>query len=251
MFYFKKSLGQNFLKDENKAKKIVEIANVKDENILEIGPGAGALTKYLYPLAKKLVLVEKDSRLIEDLENRFVNAEIYNQDFLEWDMNEIKDFKFVSNIPYNITGPILKKLVDSRDKIKEAYILVQKELAERVVAKPNDKNRSLLSVLMQLYSQVKIELQVPRGCFTPSPKVDSAVISLKFNSKEKDEHLLEVAKTLFSNKRKQILNNLMKYGTKAEISNILEELSIDYKLRAEQLTLDEIKLISKKIREIE
>ncbi|HCB64116.1 MAG TPA: ribosomal RNA small subunit methyltransferase A [Fusobacteria bacterium] len=244
MFHFKKSLGQNFLRNDSIIEKAVRIANVDGCEILEMGPGKGALTKFLVNKAQKVVLVEKDERLIEELQNKFHDVEIFNEDFLKWDISKyITRAKFVSNIPYNITGPIIEKLLSNRDIITEAHMIIQKEVAQRIVAKPGDKNRSLFSVIVQMFANPKIGFYVSRNSFYPVPDVDSAFISLYFNNKKRDDKIVNMVKLMFANKRKQVINNLSCLASKKDLENIFRSLKLNPKLRAEDLSINDIEML--------
>lgn len=247
MFKYKKSLGQNFLQNHSILKKIVSRSLIEGKNVLEIGPGDGALTRYLFPLAKSLTVIEKDDRLIGILKKEFENnVKIVNKDFLEWDMN-IERSTIVANIPYNITSPIIEKILKNRCRVDRAFLTIQKEVAERIVAKPGDKNRGVLSVLVQMFCDVKIEFVIPKNNFFPVPKIDSALMSMDINrDPELAEETLKMAKILFSQKRKQITNPLtLFFDSKDSAKEALTSLNIDYTLRAEKLTIEEISKIAK------
>lgn len=242
MFKYKKSLGQNFLVDRYRIRKIVELAEISNEPIVEIGPGSGALTRELKGYSK-LYLIEKDKRLVDDLKSEFPIAEIFNEDFLKWNFKNIlkEKVKVIGNIPYNITSPIIERLVDNRDIFNSAYMTIQREVAERLIAEPGDRNRSMLSFYVQLFAKVKILMHIPRGSFYPIPKVDSSTVSIIFNDKNIDERVIEIAKILFTQKRKQIINTLsVVVEDRNRARDILEKNKIDSKSRIAELSNNQI-----------
>ncbi|ACJ74962.1 dimethyladenosine transferase [Thermosipho africanus TCF52B] len=242
----KKSLGQNFLTNLEIAKKIVESANVQTgETVLEIGPGAGTITEFLIKKGANVVAVEIDKRLtpILDRFNEFENFKIYYQDFLKFDMKLLgENFKVVSNIPYSITGMIIKKILFS--KFSTAVLMVQKEVGDRLLAKPGE-DRSFLTVVVQTFTDIEKVLHVSKGNFVPPPQVDSVV--LKFTRKENiyekyniEEFWTFVSKC-FEKKRKTLLNNL-----KGFVKNLDCFSEFDLKLRPQQLSNDDfLKLFEK------
>lgn len=212
-----KKLGQNFLSNSSIAKKIVELANVSNEDvILEIGPGAGTLTEELLKKGAKVFAVEIDKRLNVILEGlkTYENFTLIFEDFLKLDISFLpKDFKVVSNIPYSITGPILKKILFS--DFSEAYLMVQKEVGERLLAPVGDSNRGFLTVVVQTFCTIEKLLTVSKGNFVPNPQVDSVVLKIKRNEniyKNYDikEYWTFVSKC-FEQKRKTIYNNLKNF----------------------------------------
>lgn len=220
----KKFLGQNFLINPKVAERIAVEANIsKKDIILEIGPGTGKLTKYLLAKAKKVVAIEKDKHLFEDLKERFTDQiklstlVLINDDILDFDFKKYKlktkSYKLVANIPYNITGAILKKFLSEKEQPESMILMVQKEVAERILAR--DKKESLLSISVKAYSDPKILFKVGRGNFYPSPNVDSVVIAIKnisrkvFIKNEIDEKMFwEIVRTGFAHKRKKLSSNL-------------------------------------------
>ncbi|ONN27814.1 dimethyladenosine transferase [Thermosipho affectus] len=209
-----KSLGQNFLTNQKIAKEIVEKAEIDEKDVvLEIGPGAGALTEYLVLTGAKIIAVEVDKRLIPILKrfNKFDNIQIVFQDFLKFDLSILpKDFKVVANIPYSITGMILKKILFSR--FSRAVLMVQKEVGERLLAPPRS-DRSFLSVVVQNFTVAKKLLNVSKGNFIPQPKVDSVVLDLK-RKKDFEYDIGEFwnfVSRCFEAKRKTLYNNLRKF----------------------------------------
>ena len=254
--------GQNFLIDKNVLNKIVKMAELKkDDIILEIGAGFGVLTQELAKRVKKVIAVELDKRLIEALKEKFEkfkNVEIIHEDILKIQFAsgriklQNKKYKIVANVPYNITSIILRKFL-SEEIIKpsEMILLVQKEVAERIIAKPGQM--SLLSLSAQFYSQPKIISTVSNNSFWPRPKVDSAIIklsSIKIGDgilNEKD--FFDLCRIGFSSRRKQLKNNLKKIANKIDekkLEEIFQELNFDFKIRAQELSVqDWIELYNK------
>lgn len=243
MFYYKKSLGQNFLK-AHRALELVDIANISGRVIVEIGPGNGSITKHL-SMAKELILVEKDDRFISELDRLFPSAITINSDFLELSLDSIKrseKLTVISNLPFNVAAPIIERLIKNRDLFSEAYLVVQREVAERIVSQ--DK-KSCFSFLVQTFSQPKIERFISSSDFHPKPKVDAAYLSLKFNSREYSVDLIKFVKEIFMNKRKQIINNLSKVVGSREIAlSILDRLGIDKSIRVERLPNEDIERLA-------
>lgn len=230
----KKSLGQNFLTDKNIVEKIVKTADISTStNVIEIGPGIGALTQLLIDNSLFTTVVEIDNQLIPVLEKSFGNYDnfaIKHIDFLQVDANEFdlhgaKTTKVVANLPYYITTPIITKILNEMPFVDEIYIMVQKEVAERITAAPCNKTYGSLSVYCQLCCEVKYEFTVKRTVFMPPPNVDSAIISLK--RKHIDIDIVDTEKFVqncFRQKRKTLVNNLnVSYGI--EKSALIEFLS--------------------------
>ncbi|WP_373440769.1 16S rRNA (adenine(1518)-N(6)/adenine(1519)-N(6))-dimethyltransferase RsmA [Metamycoplasma equirhinis] len=236
-----KSFGQNFLINKNIRFQIVESANIANKNVIEIGPGLGAITEILAGKVKSLVAYEIDERLYSYLKEKNFdsNVTIINGDFLESsiDFIEGKKVNIIGNIPYNITSPIIFKLLDNIEKIESATLMVQKEVADRIVASPNNKAFSKLSVIMQLFSNVKKLFNVKAKEFSPAPKVDSAVIKIDFIENkfliENKREILEFVKLCFQFKRKMLFNNLLTKYAKETILNIFAKLNISKNARAE------------------
>ena len=211
---FKKSLGQHFLIDKNIKKKIVNLLEIKDDDlILEIGPGDGALTEFIYEKTKNIILVEKDKRLLEVLRRKFKDViEILNADFLDFEFNFNQKIKIVGNLPYNVASQIIFKVLENIDSWGMAVFMLQKEVVERIVAENNSKDFSILSVLCQVFCKVEKKFDVSRECFIPKPNVTSSVIKLVSKDTEikvlKD--FLNFTKALFYGRRKKLLNTLKK-----------------------------------------
>lgn len=260
-FRFSKALGQNFLVDKNFVDKIVDLAEVKGENILEIGPGIGTITQAMADQgAKKIVAIELDKTLIPILSDNlgdYKNIKVIQGDILKVDLEEIireefngEDFKVVSNLPYYITTPIIEKLVTHDLPCKDMTIMVQKEVADRMVADEKDKEYSSLSIFVKFYSTHEDFFKVPKSVFIPQPKVDSAVLKLKLRVYDKDvdrKILFNLVKAGFNKRRKTILNSLSAVVNKDDLKTILKDLDLKENLRAENLSLDDFLRIAKEV----
>lgn len=256
MIKSKKQYGQNFITDKNLINKIIEIANPKDKHVIEIGPGKGALTFSLYEKSKTLICYEID----KDLKDYFnylqkqSNFNIIYDDYLKRDLSfdlTEDEYILVSNTPYYITSPIIISFLET-PKIKRATLMLQKEFADRLLAKPNTKQYNQLTVLVNYYCDVKQELKVNRTLFKPVPKVDSVVINLtkhdKYNlTKDEEINFLKFIKFSFKQKRKTLVNNLCKgYNvSKKEIITFLENNNINPKIRAENINIETLIKLSK------
>jgi len=211
----KKSLGQNFLTDSNIIRKIVKlIENTDFDTLVEIGPGRGALTQHLVNLNKRLILVEIDSNLAMLLKETFSQIEILNIDFLKWQPDSsIKNVAIIGNLPYNISTQIIFNVLSNYTIYKKAIFMLQKEVAERVVANNSSKNYSILSVISQTFSTPKINFHISPNCFYPKPKVTSSLVSFeisnKYNIENFDKFFLFI-KAFFYGKRKKLINVLKK-----------------------------------------
>ncbi len=244
----KKSLGQNFLTERNIVEKIVRTANVdKDTNVIEIGPGIGALTELLINQSKFTTAVEIDDELIPVLTESFgqsSNFELKHIDFLKadsegFDTHGASVTKVVANLPYYITTAIITKILNEMPYVDEIYIMVQKEVAERIAASPSSKQYGSLSVYCQLLCEVNYEFTVKRTVFMPPPNVDSAIISLKRKDVDCDIAAIEkFVQNAFKQKRKTLVNNLNKaYGVeKPVITQFLVNLGYKPSVRAEEVS---------------
>ena len=247
-FEFRKSLGQNFIKDENIIDKIVKYSEVdKDTLVIEIGPGAGSLSKKIIPEAGYALLYEIDTRLKDILDNALKdnnNYEIIFGDFLKQDISEIRNkYKYdkiyvVANLPYYITTPIITKLLDEiyPDRI---IVMVQEEVADRLSSNYGNKEYGMISVLLGSRYDIKKLFKVSKNCFIPSPNVDSAVISLDKNDKlgSVDRYKFETfIKDAFQFKRKNLKNNLRKYDLN-KIEEILNKYGYNLSNRAEDIPI--------------
>ena len=251
-FKHKKKFGQNFLTDQKEVlRKIMEVSAVNEnDTVLEIGPGEGALTALLLDTAEKVVTVEIDRDLEKILRKKFDGNPKYTlvmNDVLETDLKEYvgAGTKVVANIPYYITSPIINKLIENRDVIDEIYIMVQKEVAERICAKKG-KERSVLTLAVEYFGEAEYLFTIPKEAFTPIPKVDSAFMSIKLYKDDKYKKLVaediffKNVKAAFANKRKNLLNNLTSLGmSKDELRVVLNEVGIKETERAENLTIED------------
>ncbi|MDR3157045.1 MAG: 16S rRNA (adenine(1518)-N(6)/adenine(1519)-N(6))-dimethyltransferase RsmA [Lactobacillales bacterium] len=267
----KKSLGQNFLTDANLLQKIVEVADIdKKTNVLEIGPGMGALTKYLARLSHRVLALEIDEEMLAVLEESLIdcpNVLIVNQDVLKVNLkkivsevfNEDLPLKVVANLPYYITTPILIHLLESDLIIEKIVVMIQKEVSERISANPSTKAYGSLSIAVQYFMEAKIELMVPKTVFVPQPNVDSAILSLTRRDKPVvdvvDEHaFFRLTRASFAMRRKTLWNNLTHaYGKDDQTTNWLlrafEQAGIDPKRRGDSLFLQEFADLSNAMEE--
>lgn len=244
----KKRWSQNFLTDPNTCRKICETVQ-QDENsgILEIGPGQGALTRYLVELYDTVWAIEIDPELAEQLPARLEypkNLQVINRDFLSCTPEELTGYltncggRVIGNLPYHITSPIIFKLLENHQRMTQAVLMVQKEVAERICATPGNKQYGILSVFCQYYAQCEYRLTVPAGQFFPKPQVDSAVIRLEFYRDlpylAEDKLLFSrIVKTSFNQRRKMLRNTLSAIFEKT----ILEMLDFDFTRRPETLSV--------------
>ncbi len=248
-FVFKKSLGQNFINDNNILNKIVECSNIdKNTLVIEIGPGAGSLSEKIIPLSGYSILYEIDIRLKEILSqtlNKYDNYEIIFGDFLVQDLSLLREsyhykkIYVVANLPYYITSPIIVKLLEELypDKI---IIMVQDEVADRLAALPRTKNYGMISVLLGSRYDLKKLFKVSKNCFVPSPNVDSAVVSMTKNDKLGDvdvKKFNKLIKDAFKYKRKNIRNNLKDYDLE-NIELILSKYNYTLRNRAEDISVN-------------
>lgn len=267
-FFTKKSLGQNFLRSPKALKDIVDAADLQPKDlVLEIGPGEGTLTAALLEKDStvRVIAIEKDDRLIPILNEKFEveikegRLTLVHGDILELPLHSkvlsdlgLKDkkFKVVANIPYYITGAILPMLLSEKIQPSKAVVLVQKEVAERVVAR--DGKESILSVSVKAYGKTSIAARVPRGAFVPAPNVDSAVlvidgISKNFFKKISENDFFKVVKTGFAHKRKLLGTNLDSMGYKTARQALTEMGKDPLRVRSEELTLDDWKMLTEKV----
>lgn len=251
-FKFKKSLGQNFLIDKNFVDKIIDIADIENENVLEIGPGIGTITYEMAKIAKKVLAVEIDENLIPILQQNleeFSNVKVINQDILKVDLKKLieeefsnQSFKVVSNLPYYITTPIIELLITSNFPCQDMTIMVQKEVAQRMVASANDKDYSSLSVFVKFYSDAKILVNLPKTVFMPQPKIDSSILNLKlriYDENVDQKKLFNLVRAGFNKRRKTILNSLSDVAKKDDLKIAFEKTGLRENLRAENLSIDD------------
>jgi 16S rRNA (adenine1518-N6/adenine1519-N6)-dimethyltransferase len=246
----KKSLGQNFLKDPHYLCKIADAAQVcSDDQVLEIGPGLGHLTAVLAKRANCVLALELDTRLIPVLEREFgeqKHISIVHADALEYPYGSLTGrWKAVANLPYYISTPIIQLLITHRDKFTSLTLLLQKEVAQRIASPPGSKEYGFLSVLVQLSAEPRIEFMVPASAFTPVPKVDSAVVTLRMRehpaaAKTDKAFLVTLLKAVFSQRRKTLRNGLKPLGLPPErIDAVTGQTGIDLSRRAETLSVEE------------
>lgn len=266
--FFKKKFGQNFLIDKNVIEKIITSANVtKDDTVIEIGPGIGNMTQYLSTYAKKVLAIEIDRDLVkilrEDTLSECENAEVIGEDFMRLDLDDLfhnklkgEKIKVVSNLPYYITTPIIMELLNYREQIDSITIMIQKEVADRINAKPKTKDYGSLSIAIGVFSETEYVTTVPHTCFIPEPNVDSAVIRINILDKPKLEMddvdlFFKVVRAAFSQRRKTLVNTLYSgmdiFESKEQLEKMLEELGIEKTIRGEALSISEFEKIAMKI----
>ena len=270
-FTFKKSFGQNFLTDTNILQKIVDTAEIdKNVNVIEIGPGIGALTEFLAENAAEVMAFEIDERLVPILEDTLRdhdNIKVINEDVLKADLQtRVKEFKnpnlpikVVANLPYYITTPILMNLIESKIPFAEFVVMMQKEVADRISAEPNTKAYGSLSIAVQYYMTAKVAFVVPRTVFVPAPNVDSAILKMTRRKQPlvevKDEDFFfRVSKASFLHRRKTLWNNLTShFGKSEEVKNkldqALENAAIKPSIRGEALSISDFARLSDALRE--
>lgn len=258
-FTFKKSFGQNFLTDTNILQKIVDTAEIdKKVNVIEIGPGIGALTEFLAENAAEVMAFEIDDRLVPilaDTLRNFDNVTVVNQDILKVDlaqyMAEFKNpnlpIKVVANLPYYITTPILMHLIESGIPFSEFVVMMQREVADRISAQPNTKAYGSLSIAVQYYMTAKVAFIVPRTVFVPAPNVDSAILKMVRRDQpavavQDEKFFFKVSKASFVHRRKTLWNNLTSHfgkseETKAKLTAALEQAELSPSVRGEALAL--------------
>ena len=257
-FRTKKRLGQNFLVDGEVIQDIIKFANITPEDtIVEIGPGVGFVTEQLVKYAKKVIVIELDEEAIVELKNLDApNLEIIHNDVLKTDLSALCDeqFKVVANIPYYITSPIIAHLLGeiddlnnkNRNKIKDIILMVQEEVARRMVANENSQGKQygLLTILSQFWADVKILRLVGRNCFYPAPKVNSALVKLDVRTEPKLKlsdysHFRKTVKSAFSQRRKNIKNCLLNGGfLKDNVVKSLANMGLDENIRGEKLSIE-------------
>ncbi len=264
-----KALGQNFLISQNVVDKIVESSDItKDDLVIEIGPGLGTLTKELLEKAGKVICIELDRKMIKILKDRFSlyqNFELMHADVLkvklnkiikeEKEKNEFKSAKIVANLPYYITTPIIMKLLEDRLDLESITVMVQKEVADRLIAIPGEKETGAITYSVYYYATSEGVMEVPNDAFIPEPEVTSKVIKLTLRKKPPVEVksrgvMFKIIKSAFMQRRKTLLNaltNTKVFMSKEEGLKILKELQLDENVRAEKLTLENFAEITNKI----
>jgi 16S rRNA (adenine1518-N6/adenine1519-N6)-dimethyltransferase len=266
-FRTKKRLGQNFLINSEVIQDIIEFANIQPEDtVIEIGPGVGFVTEQLIKHAKRVIAIELDEEAIKELEKlNTPNLEIIHNDVLKTDLSEITEgeFKVVANIPYYITSPIIAHLLGeiddlnnkNRNKIKDIILMVQEEVARRMVASENSSNKQygLLTILSQFWADVKILRLVGRKSFFPAPKVNSALVKLDVKKEPRLKlsdysHFRRTIKAAFAQRRKNIKNCLVNGGfSKDKVTKALANLKIDENTRGEKLSIEAFGQLSEEL----
>ncbi len=261
-----KSLGQNFLISEEAVNSIVESAEItKQDLIIEIGPGLGTLTQRLIEKAGKVICIELDTRMVNIIAERFAlydNIEIINEDVLKVNLKELikeqkqryslQNAKVVANLPYYITTPIIMKLLEDRLDIESITIMIQKEVAERIIAKPGDNLSGAITYGIHYYTEPEYVIEVSHEAFIPAPEVDSQIIKLNVRKMpavnvNNEEKLFKIIKLAFMQRRKTLINALSNgnvLGNKQDIEEMLKSLGIDTKIRGEKLTLEQFAKIA-------
>ncbi len=249
----KKRFGQHFLTDRNVIRKIAAVARLKPEDcVVEIGPGRGALTEELIASGARVIAIEVDRELAPLLKERFPSdrLDVIEADALKVSLRDVsarlgKRLKVVSNLPYNISGPMVAKFIDERAAISSMVLMFQKEVARRLVARPGTREYGVLSVFSQLYADLKIEFDLSKNLFFPRPEVDGSVVSFRFLDAPRVEaadpaFFSSVVKSSFSQRRKTLLNSLKQLGMEKEkLLKALELCGIDPRRRGETLSLEE------------
>jgi len=248
----KKSLGQNFLNNKHIIKKIVDVAEViPGEQYLEIGPGDGALTNHILERGAKLLAVETDHRMIELLSEKFASyresgmLKLLKQDVSEWDETIItkyaENYSIIANIPYYITGLIIRKFLTSDTQPQNMTLIMQKEVADRIMAR--EGKLSLLSIGVHVYGTPEFHGMIKRGNFTPAPKVDSAILKINNISRDffvecEEDLFWKIVKAGFAHKRKQLIRNLRDLYEREHVEKFFDANKLPHNIRAEDMKLD-------------
>ncbi len=251
-----KRFGQNYINDPNILNNIVkEINPQENDNLIEIGPGLGSLTEKLSKYTPKLTAIEIDQRVIDDLSQRFSQILLINDDFLNIDLLKLFNksrtkLRIVGNIPYNLTSSIIFKMIENNAIVSDSVIMVQTEVAQRMIAKKNNKEYGILSVLLNYFAEVKHCFKVSPNVFYPKPKVYSSVIHIFFkelsDSKEEQNLFIKVVKAAFGNRRKILKNSFANSPASAGLKNIdFVPSGINLSLRAEELDINDFKILSR------
>lgn len=267
-FSFSKSLGQNFIIDSSVCPKMAELAELdKNTGVIEIGAGVGVLTKELCERAGKVVCVELDERLLPILDETLCdckNLEIINADIMKTDLSQLiaehlgeyKTIKVCANLPYYITSPIIMYLLENDADIDEIVVMVQKEAAERICAGAGTKQTGALSIAVDYRAEAEILFNVSKECFTPSPKVNSAVIKLTLRKEkmniQNEKTFFRVVKSAFSQRRKTAVNSVSSQMaiSKGDLAKIFEEENISATIRPEAMTMEEFEKVANRIEKL-
>ncbi len=266
-----KSLGQNFLINSEVVENIIESSEISEEDlVIEIGPGLGTLTKYLLERAKKVLCIELDTRMINILKDRFgnyENFEVINADILKVNLNEIikenrntaqiQDVKIVANLPYYITTPIIMKLLEDKLDIKSITVMIQKEVADRLIETPGGKDTGAITYSVYYYCNSEKIMEVPNSSFIPEPEVTSEVIKMNLRDEpvvklENPKIMFMIIKSAFMQRRKTLLNaltNAKVFISKEEGLEILKKLNLGENVRAENLSIQDFAKIAEAISE--
>ena len=261
-----KNLGQNFLINEEVVTNIVDCSNIdKQDLVIEIGPGLGTLTKYLLEKAGKVICIELDTKMLQILKDRFSlynNFELINNDVLKVDLKniiekekaegKIKNVKIVANLPYYIATPIIMKLLEEELELESITVMIQKEVADRLIAIPGEKNTGAITYAVYYYATSEAIMEVPNSSFIPEPAVTSKVIKLNIRKEpivtpKNKEKMFKVIKCAFMQKRKTLLNSLTNnkiFENKNQGIELLKSLQINENIRPEELTLEQFEKIS-------
>lgn len=262
----KKRFGQNFLIDENIIERIVDESNIsKEDVVIEIGPGLGNLTEILLEKSKLVVAFEIDEDMIRVLKGRFKNSRnfiLVNKDILQVNIKEVleannignENIKLVANLPYYITTPIMFKIFEEASYIKSMTIMVQKEVADRIVANPGSKDYGVLTINTKYYGQAEKLFDVPNTSFVPAPSVTSSIVKIDICNRyevQNAEIFFKTVKASFAQRRKKLLNSLENSSifrfTKEELKGLLEECNISENARAEEIDIETYIKLSDKI----
>lgn len=251
-----KSLGQNFLIDDNVIQNIIESADITNSDlVIEIGPGLGTLTAKLLEKAKKVIAIELDNRMINILNDRFSlyeNFELINEDVLKVNLkdliskNKADKIKVVANLPYYITTPIIMKLLEDKLEIDSITVMVQKEVAKRITAEPGEKLSGAITYSVNYYCEPQEVIIVPNSSFIPEPEVESEVIKLNLRERppvkiNNEELFFKLIKASFMQRRKTLINAITNSGImgKEEFRNLLQKVGLDERVRGENLNLQD------------
>ena len=257
-----KNLGQNFLIDDNALQDIADGAEIEDNDlVIEIGPGLGSLTQLLLEKARKVICIELDKKMIKILQERFIaykNFEVINEDVLRINLDELiklekekdselKNVKVVANLPYYITTPIIMKLVENNLDIESITVMIQKEVAERLIALPGTKETGAITYTIYYYCESKKIREVENTCFIPAPEVTSEVINLKIRKEpavlvQDTKVMFNIIKSAYMQRRKTLVNSLTNVGvfkTKEQGAEILKKIGLREDIRAENLSIED------------